>query len=96
MVLAGLSFSELNAILKENGYTVVNDDFWESHNRIILKKDNEAAIILQFKEFYKFTFVVKFLTSLGITSPEHCQKPYDQYMDYLKGNAADPTKDPES
>ena len=84
MVLAGLKFSELDAILKENGYEVVNDNFWETHNRIIYKKDSEPAIILQFKEFYKFAFVVKFLTSLEISSPEHCQKPYDQYMEYLR------------
>jgi hypothetical protein len=82
MVLEGLTYTELNTILQENGWTIESDKFWEEHNRIIIKKDNES-VILQFKSFYGFAFVVKFLTSLNIDPPEKCKKPYNQYMAYL-------------
>lgn len=86
MVLAGLTYSQLSEILQANGYVVVHDEFWHEHNRIFFKKDNEQAITLQFKGYYKFGFVVTFLTSLGIQPPDHCQKPFDQLKAYHEKN----------
>jgi len=83
--LAGLTFKEMMDILKNNGYSVATDLFWDKHNRIILKKGGES-VILQFDTFYCFPFVYKFLTSLEIEVPEHCKIPYGQYLAQLNSN----------
>jgi hypothetical protein len=85
MQLAGLKFQELLDIIKQNGYDVVSNDFWDKYNRIILRKGSET-IILQFDTFYAFPFVYTYLTSLGIEVPEHCKKPYEQFLAYKNSN----------
>jgi hypothetical protein len=85
MKLAGLEFKELIAILNQNGYHVLSDDFWDKHNRIILRKENET-VVLQFDMYYGFPFVYTFLTSLGIEVPEHCKTPYEQFLAYKNSN----------
>jgi hypothetical protein len=84
MVAGGLSYTELHAILVKHGYKVESDEFWETHNRIYFKKSDEPVVILQFKSHYTFSFIVKFLTSLEIEPPGHCQKMYDYFIEQLK------------
>jgi hypothetical protein len=86
MVLAGLKFDELNAILKENGFNIESSAYWEKHDIVILKRGDET-VPLHTESYYGFPFVVKFLRSLGIKPPEDCEKPYDQWKDQLKNES---------
>lgn len=58
---------------------VASDEFWEDHNRLMMKKGN-VTFPLQIKDRYGFPIVVRLLRSLGITPPQDHQRHFDQLM----------------
>jgi hypothetical protein len=88
-----LSNEQLLKLLKDNGWEVASNDFFDSYNRIILKK-GEISFPLQFKPKYAFTSVVRLCKSLEIEPPADHLRCYDQYEEYKKMQALQEKENP--
>lgn len=91
MTVPHLSHTDFLNLLKENGWEVASDSYWEEYNRIILKKDG-YSFPLQYKEVYFFPFVVKTCISLGINPPEDHTRVYQQLKNHKQKVKKDQNK----
>lgn len=85
MTIPQLTHTQFLELLKTNGWEVVNGEYWEDYNRIIMQKDGHT-FPLQYKEVYHYPFVVKTCLSLGITPPADHLKCYRQQADINKSS----------
>jgi hypothetical protein len=83
MTVPTLKHEAFLKLLKENGWEVASDEFWNDYNRIILKK-GDITFPLQYKASYAFTSIVRICMSLDITPPDDHLLCYEQYEQYKK------------
>ena len=57
MTVPHLNFEELKSLLKEDGFEIVSDSDWETHNRIMFGKDGHTFPI-QIQPTYFYPFVI--------------------------------------
>lgn len=93
MTVPYLSQDEFLALLRENGYHVVCDSYFEDYDRIILGKDGHT-FPLQLKKTYYYPLVVKTCFSLGIEPPADHLKVYKQH-EQMKQRMAEERKNKE-
>ena len=79
MILPFLTNSELLALLSENGWSVVENEYFDKFDRIILTNDNGESFPLQYEKKHFFLKVVRLCESLGIEAPETHVKCFEQY-----------------
>lgn len=85
MVVPVFTQEQFLAFLKEKGFDVVCDDYWDDFDRVLLEKDGET-FPLQMRDKYFYPHVVKTCETLGTTAPEDHQKCYDQVMALKKSD----------
>ncbi|CAN5282132.1 hypothetical protein BH09BAC5_BH09BAC5_06230 [soil metagenome] len=85
MTIPYLTHQEFITLLKQNGWEIVSDTDWETHNRIMIGKGGHT-FPLQIKQTYYFPQVVKLCESLGINPPEDHLKCVEQYREYKKAS----------
>lgn len=73
---------EFIEFLKNNGFKIVSNKFWDKSDRIILEKDGNT-FPLQMKEKYFYPIVCKICQSLMIEPPEDHKKVYEQHMNMI-------------
>lgn len=91
MTIPYLTLDQFVALLKENGYIVADDSFFETHNRLILQKDGHDFPIQcpgAGKVLY-FPLIVKTCLMLGIEAPEEHKKCFDQIEAAFKAKKED-------
>lgn len=81
MSIPYLKCDELLALLRNNGWIVVSDHDWESHDRIMIGKDGHT-FPLQIKQCYYYPHVVRLCRSLDIPPPADHLKMVEQYEAY--------------
>ena len=70
--------------LKSKGFVIVDNKYWNDHDRIIFKKDG-VTFPLQIQDKYFFPAVCRICNDFGISAPEDHQKCHDQIINYKKG-----------
>jgi hypothetical protein len=83
MKLPVFSADDFIAFLKLNGVDVVSNEFFDDHNRLVLRKDN-YTFPLQFRESYFYPLVCKICDDLGIEAPAQHRRNYDQHIAMLQ------------
>ncbi|MEP2508483.1 MAG: hypothetical protein ABJH72_03965 [Reichenbachiella sp.] len=86
MVVPHISHTDFLNLLKENGWEVASDKYFNDYDRIIVRK-GEDSFPLQFKKTYHFPFVVRTCKSLGIEPPEDHLTCFNQYEAYKRGKS---------
>lgn len=81
MVVPMLKHDALLKLLKEHGWEVASDEFWDKYNRIIMKK-GDVSFPLQYKDIYAFTSVCRICIALDIPPPADHLRCYEQYEAY--------------
>lgn len=81
MTVPTLKFEALLKLLKENGWDVVSNEFWDEYNRIMIKK-GDISFPLQYKKVYAFTSVVRICKALEIAPPQDHLTCYEQWEAY--------------
>lgn len=80
MTIPFLTQEQLTNILKNNGWAVVSDEAWDTHNRIMFGKEGHS-FPMQLKPTYFYPEVVIMLESLGIEPPADHKRCYEQYKE---------------
>lgn len=89
MTIPFRSQQEILDLLKENGWDVVSDSAWESHNRVMIGKGRDT-FPLQLKKTYYYNHVVILCRSLEIQPPEDCLTCYEQEKAYKDREEKEP------
>ncbi len=70
---------QLLTFLKENGYTVCSNEFWDEYDRVMIQK-GDVSFPLQMQKEYYFPFVIRLCRNLEIEAPENFKIAYDGFM----------------
>ena len=76
MVIAYCKPQKFIDFLKDKGYEVVSNEYWDEYEIIILEKDNET-FPLKFKKVFYYFNVNKICETLGIDIPDISHELYD-------------------
>ena len=90
MTIAGLTQTEMLAILKANGYDVIDNKYWELEGveRVMMGKGTNS-FPFKLKKFYPYYEVVKKATMLAISIiPEECRESFHHCMSAFDQHAA--------
>lgn len=85
MTIPILTQDEFLKLLKDNGWDVVCNDYWEEFGRVILQK-GEENFPLQLKRVYSFPTVVRTCQMLGIEPPPDHLLCHNQWEEEKKRN----------
>ena len=95
MTIPFLKYKELISLLKQNGWDIVSNTDWETHNRIMIGK-GDHSFPLQIQDVYFFHFVVKICQSLDIKAPADHKKCYEQLRSQNEKNKSQKKEEEEA
>lgn len=90
MTIAGLTQTEMLAILKANGFEVIDDRYWELEGveRVMMGKGTNS-FPLRLKKFYPYYEVMKRVTMLSLSIiPDECQEPLHHCLSAFEQHTA--------
>jgi hypothetical protein len=79
MTVPVLTQSEFIEFLKERGFKIIEDKYWDDFDRIIFEKDGET-FPFQMQEKYYFPIVCRICSDFGVNAPPDHQKCHDQIV----------------
>jgi hypothetical protein len=83
MTVPVLKQQEFIDYLKERGFKLVEDKYWEEFNRVIFEKDG-ITFPFQIREKYFFPFVCQICKDFDIAPPPDHKKCFDQMNTYYE------------
>ena len=77
MVIDHLNYEKFIQLLKDNGCEIVSDEYFETANRVIIKKD-DINFPLRIKNIYGPAIVCRICEDLDITPPKDLKRTLEQ------------------
>ena len=90
MLLPYFTHQQLLKFLNAEGWEIISDKDWETHNRLMIGKGG-LSFPLQIKSYYPFSVVTELCISLEITPPPDHLTCYMQYKNYKNTQNPNPS-----
>jgi len=85
MLILSKTQSEMLSFLKDNGFVVIDNSYWNDLNIIMYKKGNDT-FPFKLKDKYSFLAIFNICKDFGIEVPAEYEKARKQHNDLYKKN----------